>query len=207
MPNVVCFDFLVLCWCMLRERINDHKVRELAERVRQSENHFAFQMLFDVFWEPMYGYAASIVQDKAVAQDLVQEVWLDYWKRRKEIEVDNLKGYLYKAVRYKCYNHLRNAKFNRVHLEVAETIASEDAIGAHQAVLDLTAEINSILLTLPSRCQEIFRLSRINEYSNSDIAEMLNISQRTVENQISTVLRRLRRELSIVRLFTVFLGF
>lgn len=189
---------------MLREALNDQKVKELAEQVRQSENHVAFQMLFDVYWEPMYAYAASLVQENAIAQDLVQEVWMDYWKRRKEIEVDNLKAYLYKAVRYKCYNQLRDTKFNNVHIEVAEAMVYEDSMEAQYAVVDLTAEINAILAKLPNRCQEIFRLSRINEFANSDIAEMLNISQRTVENQISTVLRRLRRELSIVRFFMLF---
>lgn len=176
-------------------------IGKLADSVCESGNHVAFNLLFDLLWEPMYGYATSMVQDNALAQDLVQEIWLDYWNRRESIKVENLKGYLFKAVRYSCYKHLRDTKFNQLQLEVADALVFQNDIEKEELEADLINQVNSILSTLPSRCQEIFHMSRINDFSNKEIAQILNISKRTVENQISTVLRKLRRELSIVRTF------
>ncbi len=181
-------------------KIKMTSVKELAEQIRQSDQR-AFNKLFDLLWEPMFGYAASLIQDETAAQDLQQEVWIDYWKRRENIQTDNIKAYLYKAMRYKCYNYLRNNKIPDAHLELAETIGVEPAISANADVLDLNFRIDKILASLPQRCQEIFLLSRINELSNKEISQTLNISQRTVENQISLALRRLKKDLEIIRMF------
>ena len=183
---------------------DNEKIRKLANRVHDDANHDAFQQLFDLLWEPMFLYAASIIQETSIAKDLVQEVWMDYWVRHKNIEVDNLKAYLFKAIRYKCYNHLRDAKFNGLQIEIANQIMVQNDMETEDSLHDLTVKINAVLSKLPKKCQEIFQLSRINDFNNKDIAAMLDISQRTVENQISTALRSLRKELAIVRLFIPF---
>lgn len=175
-------------------------VKALAEQVKNSDQR-AFNKLFDLCWEPMFGYAASLIQDETVAQDLQQEVWIDYWKRRENIQTDNIKAYLYKAIRFKCYNYLRDNKIPTSHLEVAETIGIQPTISAKNDAIDLSIRIDKILSTLPQRCQEIFILSRMNDLSNKEISEDLNISQRTVENQISIALRKLKKDLEFVRMF------
>ncbi|UII20869.1 RNA polymerase sigma factor [Fulvivirga ligni] len=175
------------------------RIHELANLVKDSDQH-AFNSLFDLFWEPMQSYAYSLIQDDAIAQDLLQEVWIDYWKRRRDIHTDNIKGYLYKAIRYKCFNHLRNTKLSFIQLEIANAIAIEPTVIEEENVLELSLKVKSILSKLPPRCQEIFILSRINELNNMEISKGLNISQRTVENQISYALKHLRKELEIVRM-------
>ncbi|MEM9141760.1 MAG: sigma-70 family RNA polymerase sigma factor [Bacteroidota bacterium] len=177
-------------------------VRQYAESVQNSGDQMAFNALFDLLWEPMYGYAASILQYNALAQDLVQEIWLDYWNRRKHVDPTNIKAYLFKAVRFRCYRHLRDTKFNKLQLQAAMSLLSKNEIEEEESAVELMNQVNAILATLPSRCQEVFRLSRINDFSNTDIAQILSISQRTVENQISTVLRKLRKELSVARMHT-----
>lgn len=175
---------------------------ELARLIKGSDRK-AFNSLFDLCWEPMYTYAASLLQDDTVAEDLLQEVWLDYWKRREDIQTDNVKGYLYKAVRYKCYNYLRNNKIPTTLLETASSIAIEPTVTSYENLQDLSLQVETILAKLPPRCQEIFTLSRINQLDNREIAAQLNISSRTVENQLSVALRKLRKELAIVRLLAL----
>lgn len=148
----------------------------------------------------MYAYAASLIMDKALAEDLVQEVWIDYWQRKGEVEIQNIKPYLYRAVRYKCYNTLRDRKFNMIQIEVAMTVGEAPEMELQENVAELRKSIDSVLAELPKRCQEIFRLSRINQVSNREIAEKLKISQRSVENQLSLALRRLRKELATAHL-------
>ena len=89
---------------------------KLAKMINQSDRN-AFNSLFEMLWEPMYIYASSLIMDDSIAKDLVQEVWIDYWQRREAVEVENIKSYLFKAIRYKCYNALRDMKFNQTQIE------------------------------------------------------------------------------------------
>ena len=171
-----------------------------AQAVANSDKQ-AYNCLFELLWEPMYRYAASIVMDDNLAKDLVQEVWLDYWNRRKVLQVQNIKSYLYKAVRYQCYKKLRDTKFNSTQIEIANSLPSPSSVELEEDVVALYRKIELIISGLPNRCQEIFRLSRMNDYSNQQIAVALNISQRSVENNISLALRKLRKELAVVKLF------
>lgn len=178
----------------------NNSLDSLAKAVAKS-NKQAFNQLFELLWEPMYLYAASIVMDDNLAKDLVQEVWLDYWKRREVLKVQNIKSYLYKAVRFQCYKKLRDIKFNSNQLEVANSLPSPSSVELEEDVAALYSKIELILSGLPKRCQEIFRLSRMNDFSNQQIASTLNISMRSVENNISLALRKLRKELAVVKLF------
>lgn len=175
-------------------------LKEFPERIRNSDRK-AFNILFDLLWEPMYAYASAIIMDDAIAKDMVQEVWINYWQRREEVEILCIKSYLYKAIRYRCYNHLRDTKFNKTQIEAVHSVYITPKIELEEDLTELSERINDTISGLPERCQEIFRLSRINDISNREIAERLNISQRSVENQISLALRKLRKELSIAKLF------
>ncbi|TRZ44347.1 sigma-70 family RNA polymerase sigma factor [Robertkochia solimangrovi] len=169
-------------------------LEELSGLVADSDQH-AFNVLFDLLWDPMFAYAASLVLDSSIAKDLVQEVWIDYWQRREEVDIHNIKAYLYKAIRYRSYNALRNMKFNITQIEAANAVFIPSEVELEEDVIAMNNRIENVLATLPERCQEIFRLSRINQLSNREIALKLNISQRSVENQISLALRKLRREI------------
>ncbi|RUA15645.1 MAG: RNA polymerase sigma-70 factor [Flavobacteriia bacterium] len=178
---------------------NDKATPEkLAKMINQSDRN-AFNSLFGMLWEPMYIYASSLVMNDSTAKDLVQEVWIDYWQRRETIEVQNIKSYLFKAIRYKCYNALRDMKFNKIQIEVAHSVYIDSEVEMEADLADLSKRIDETISGLPKRCQEVFILSRVNHINNKEIAEKLNISQRSVENQISFALRKLRKELSTVK--------
>lgn len=172
----------------------------LEGRIKASDRH-AFDALFEMLWEPMYAYAASLLMDRALAKDLVQEVWIDYWQRKGEVNIRNVKSYLYRAIRYKCYNNLRDRKFNKIQIEAAHTVGVVAETELQEDVNELSRSIDKILSGLPKRCQEVFILSRVNQVCNREIAKKLNISQRSVENQLSFALRRLRKELAAIHSF------
>ncbi len=178
----------------------NNTLESLCAAVANSD-YRAYNQLFELLWEPMYLYAASIVMDDNLAKDIVQEVWLDYWNRRKVLQIQNIKSFLYKAVRFQCYKKMRDVKFNTTQLEIAHSLSWPSSIEQEEDLAALYRKVERILSDLPKRCQEIFRLSRMNDYSNQQIATSLNISQRSVENNISLALRKLRKELSIVKLF------
>lgn len=188
---------------MKMKKMDNNTIEDLLSRLKKSDEK-AFNTLFEILWKPMYSYACSIIMNESIAQDIVQDIWIDFWQRRHELDIKFLKAYLYKAIRYSCYNHLRNQKFNKIQLEVAHSISIESEVEKKHDVIELTTRINSVISNLPKRCQIIFRLSRVNNIENKEIAKKLDISQRSVENQISLALRELRKELAVAKSFFLF---
>lgn len=130
--------------------------------------------------------------DQSVAQDIVQEVWTDYWRRRAKIDPQYIKPYLFKAVRNSTYKHFRDAKLNDVQLDVLQSISTFPEIEQRYAAEDLSTTISTIIEGLPARCQEIFKLSKWDGLDNDEIAHQLGISKRSVENQLSVALKKVR---------------
>ena len=162
------------------------ELHTLHMRIQQGDR-LAFQKLFDLLWKPLYIYAQSIVMDEEAAKDLVQEVWIDYWRQ---------------AVRYKVYNYLRDRKFNTVQIEVIEDLLTDEIVIDDPATLQenfftTQSKLNRVLKSLPQRCREIFCLSREEGMTNTEIAIHYGISKRTVENQNTFALKKLREILGM----------
>ncbi|MDC6367644.1 MULTISPECIES: RNA polymerase sigma factor [Flavobacteriaceae] len=98
-------------------------IGELTKKVAVSDQK-AYNKLFNVLWDALYPYAASLIRNEIAAKDLIQDIWLDYWQRRNSIDPKHIKAYLSRAVRYKCHNYLRNNKFNNAQLETTNIIIS-----------------------------------------------------------------------------------
>jgi len=180
-------------------------VERWAEKVRNS-NQEAYKQLFEYFWETMATYATSIMEDDELAKDLLQDVWLDYWKRRKEVETENIKAYLYTALRNRCYKYLRDNKLSFAQKEVLDKIEYESNVDLeYDTVARRMSLIATSLEKLPKRCKEIFLLSRINGLTNQEIAQTYMITKKTVENQISLAQKKLRQDMKhITALFSIF---
>ncbi len=174
-----------------------YKDEMLLELISRGDRK-AFTCLFQRYWKDMYRSAWYVTQDQAISMDVVQEVFVWFWENREKWSVTNVQSYLQAAVKYKVANEIRNGKLrsaafegwkNRVMERRHVTCTGElEARELRQVILDFTGE-------LPPRCQEIFRLSRFEHLSNKEIADKLEISEKTVENQITIALRRLRTHL------------
>ncbi|WP_303398835.1 RNA polymerase sigma-70 factor [Zobellia uliginosa] len=170
----------------------------------RSGNQKAFKTLFDRYWEPMFVKANIILQDSAVAQDVVQDIWINLWNKREQLEIKNFESYISRSVRYGCYKYLRDSKFTVVQLQIIDSLplATTDIDNLYN--LEATQKvINESLEELPPRCQEIFTLSRIEDVPNEEIAIKLGISKRSVENQVSLALKVIRRHLAALHIFSI----
>lgn len=164
-------------------------------------NQKAFRKLFEMYWEPMFSKAKSIVMDENMAKDIVQDIWLNLWQKRAHSEIKNLEAYIFKSVRYGCYKYLRDNKYNTVQIQTIESLEFTVAPSVeNQHNLDATQfVIEKSLLELPPRCRQIFKLSRIESASNDEIASRLGISKRSVENQMSIAIKSIRQNLTIAQ--------
>lgn len=174
---------------------------ELAKRIANSDE-IAFSSLYNKLWEKLYVFAHSIIMNESEAKDVIQEVWLDYWKRRNEISTDNIEAYLHQAVRYKVYNTLRDIKFNKVQLEVCDELSMDAPVELNHDLDETNLRLNYYINLLPAKCREIFTLSRFEGLDNEEIADKIGISKRTVENQLSIALKSIRNNMEkVVSLF------
>ncbi len=175
--------------------LSDEKIKEiqtLAHKVKSS-NRLAFNKLFDMLWESHFIFAKSLIIDESNAKDIVQDTWVDFWNNRKKIEnPDTILGYLHTTIRFKVYNHFRNNKLHRENLEIVETYTYTSDIELQHNLEDKQYRLNETLKDLTPRCKEIFKLSRFENLNNSDIASQLGISKRSVENQLSFALKKLK---------------
>lgn len=185
---------------MENSSIMEHVVdKELFERIR-SGDEVAFQELFTKYWELLYRLAYKILRDEGMAEDMVQEVFISVWERRKHILNSNIKAYLSQSVKFQVFKQLKKSQLQQVHIDAIEsiTLVSNDTSESDVNIKELTNEIETVLGTLPNRCREIFYMSRSEQLTNKEIATRLGISIRTVETQISIALKHLRNSLSYI---------
>lgn len=158
-------------------------------------NEDIFRSLFDEYYTPLYRFCLQFVRNTEVAEDIVQEQFISLWERRYKIIIHtSFKSYLYKAVRNRSIDHLKG-RFNQVSFEyesapglVIENINPHSNM-ENKELMDL---IQKAIESLPEKCYTIFSMSRFGEFSNKEIAAHLNISVKTVENQITIALKKLR---------------
>lgn len=152
------------------------------------------QQLFQRFQPMLVAYACQYLRSEEDAREAVQDVFMGVWNNREHLQLDeSLKPYLYTATRNKALNYLNRRRLAAVSIEEAPVYASEGPkVEAVMEAEELKALIYDEVRRLPERCREIFLLSRREGLSNREIAERLSVSEKTVENQMTIALKRLR---------------
>ena len=175
--------------------------------MKNAENHIikgirsgrerAYEELFTEYYRPLSVFALKYVGDLETAKEIVQNLFVHlYETRRTLIVTTSLKSYLFQAVRNRCLNHIKQIQIQRIHLDhyQFEQEEAEDMETKIRAT-ELEYRIFGIIENLPPQTNNIFTMSRVKGLTNSEIAEKLEISKRTVETQISNALKALRKNL------------
>lgn len=136
------------------------------------------------------------MNDPDVAEDLVQDFFVRLWTDSSKMEItSSLRSYFFTSIKNRAVNHLKHIKIKEKFGVHAMNGANEEYSNWELTEPELTELIEKGMQKLPLRCREIFILSRFEGKNNGKIAEMLGISKRTVELQISNALKILRTEL------------
>lgn len=171
---------------------------ELYSAVKSGDRK-AFNQLYDRYWETMYKKAYSYLHDTEAAGEIVNDIFLNIWLKRDQLQIITFQNYLLASARYRVYNQLKAKKRQPLlYIENYDELPNTPVVAMREETLlssELNQQVNRLLDHLPKRCREIFLLSRVNHLSNAEIAEKLAISKRSVENQLSVAVKHLRSNL------------
>jgi RNA polymerase sigma-70 factor (ECF subfamily) len=168
---------------------------DILEKLK-SKDEKAFELVFRMYYPDLCGFAIKYVQRQDLAEEMVQDVFYKLWEKLDSLVISsNLKSYLYTSVRNAAFNHFKHQEVVNAY-EAASVAFQRDTSTAVDVleVKELQTQIDSAINRLPERCREVFNLSRIEGKSYKEIAAQLEISVKTVENQMGKALKTLRVE-------------
>lgn len=173
---------------------------QLTLRIKLGD-HQAFELLFRMYYVRLCAFSNKFLNDTEESRETVQEVFTKIWEGRNELDPeDSIKAYLFKITHNLSINKLRRKKVELKYTEIYKLVYIEhEEISAHESLIakELENQIFNSINKLPVKCRKIFELSRNEGLKYREIADVLKISIKTVETQMSKALRSLKDELSI----------
>lgn len=175
----------------MKQTESEH-IQALAEAVRQSDRK-AFDDLFRDLYPQLVGFSVKYTRDKAASCDIAQEAFVKLWQLRSNIDPNqSLKAYMFKSVKNRSLNWLRKRANQNISMDEYEMEQTEvkSEVGVNSQ--ELAEMFTQWIQRLPARQQEAFELSRFEGLDHDEIADVMEVSPKTVNNHIVTALRYLR---------------
>ncbi|MFC3198759.1 sigma-70 family RNA polymerase sigma factor [Parapedobacter deserti] len=167
------------------------------EAVRKNDDRKLFGRLYRRHWEKLYALAWTRTKDEAVAQDIVQDVFVNLWERRKDIVIQtSIVQYLTGALKYRLIDYFHSEQvrlrvFDHVMAQMDTLMGQPDSVWSHQEVETI---FDDELQRMPENMRKSFLL-RLDNQSTPDIARRLNLAEQTVSNLLTEATKRLRKNL------------
>ncbi|TKC08083.1 sigma-70 family RNA polymerase sigma factor [Pedobacter polaris] len=181
--------------------------QDLLGLIRDSD-YAAFEELHRRYYQQLFLLAAKKIGDQDEAYDLLQEMFIELWEKRATFSISNpLQNYLKNRLWFKLSGYFRTRGFKEKHFRnfvdflqqqhtttpYMDEMEIREVDLQYEAVMEV---INRTIAEMPDKMREVFLLSRNNEHTIAEIAEKLEISPKTVKNQINIALNRIRRAVS-----------
>ena len=159
-------------------------------------NEDADKQLFVKYYSPLCEFASQYIADED-SEELVQDLMLFIWEKREELFIESsLKSYLFTSTKHRCLNAIKKQIYHeRIHTVLYEKIKDQFEDPDYYFVNELADNIQKAINELPENYRETFTLSRFGEQTNAEIAQVLDISIKTVEYRITQSLKILRVKL------------
>lgn len=179
---------------------------ELQKRI-QSKDEKAFRELYNRYWDKVFVICHNRIHNLDVAQDIVQDIFMSLWNHRELGSIQNIESYLYQACKFavikEYHKYARYDSLDSVGFGILDQVEELDLDAVLEAKF-LKDLLQAEVERLPEKTKIIFNYSRIDNLNSREIAEKLNISPRTVENQLSNALKVLRKFLKNLNFFVIF---
>jgi RNA polymerase sigma-70 factor (ECF subfamily) len=178
-------------------QVKNLKENLLLERLK-ADDQSALKILFDLYFKTLTHISFRLCRDTQVAEDVAQDVFISFWKKRNDITIEKaILPYLKRMTINKSLAHIRKEQRRN---QLDDNLPSDDLYhtDVEESVLtqELQEQVAIAIEDLPTQCSHIFKLSRMEGMSYAEIASTLDISKKTVENQMGKALKKLRISLS-----------
>jgi len=165
---------------------------QLFHRIKQGDKK-SFEELFSLYYDALCNFAYLFVQDTQVAEEAVSDVFVNIWRKKEQIHIElNLKSYLYKSTKNAVISYTRKKKLNIVNIDDYKDASGIETPETLLLKSEKREHLNKILQTLPKKAGLVFRMHKVDGMKYREIAEVLGISEKTVENHMGNSLRHLR---------------
>jgi RNA polymerase sigma-70 factor, ECF subfamily len=186
------FDYKNVETATQGSNVNNRNV-EIVELLKAG-NPKSIDLLFENYYNYLCGVAFRMIEDNSYAEDIVQDLILNLWNKRENLDIKiSLGAYLKRATINRSLNYLRSN-----HNKLEDSITAPDVVSQDKGSQDimeqteLESQIHNIIEQLSPKCKIVFKMSRFEEMTYQEIAETLSLSVKTVENHIAKALKILR---------------
>lgn len=179
------------------------KNEQLILNVKNGQKE-AFSELFSLYGPKIYRFALNYLKDKPDAEELMQDVFLKIWEKRELLDpAQNIKAYIFKVAVNSIYDHIRKKNLEKAFADFSSHNYQPGTESLWHEVIwnDMLSRLNSLIDRMPEQRRMIFLLSREEGMSNQQIADKLNLSKRTVENQIYRATQYLKEHMGTDTVF------
>ena len=181
----------------MKKNVSNEEFFIIQRMVEGDEN--AFKYFFDTYYDDLCNFVNGYLRDETLSEDIVQSIFIYLWENRDSLlSNSSIKSYLYTASKNKSLNYLRDEK-NKHRIEgalFAQTESfSDESADRYLEFEELKTILSRAVEVLPTQCKTIYQLSRDEGLSQKEIAEKLGITMKTVENQMTIAIRKIKEHL------------
>ena len=175
-------------------------ITQLLKNICQSDDQKSFEEFYKLFYERLLNFCMHYIKHKESAEELVSDVFVQLWMKRKDLShIQNMETYLFIAVKNRSLNHLR--QFSKYRVIYLEDTGIYQLVNTHNPEKELEKKeflfkMDEVVNSLPFQCKIIFNLIKEEGLKYKEVAEILNLSPRTVETQLVRAMKKLDKVIS-----------
>ena len=176
------------------------EIKNLQKRIYLESDEKAFGQLYMAFMPNLLQFALSIIKNKELAEEIVSDVFIRVWQNRDNLStIENLRLYLYISTKNTSLNYL-SRHFRKEVVSLDEMTVATSAVNYNPEQILITSElvnrINAAIAMLPTRCKLVFKLAKEDGLKYNEIAQLLNISVKTIDNQMAIAVKKIGKAIN-----------
>lgn len=184
---------------------SSYNEKELTDLLRSGDT-FAFTEIYNRYWNKLTAVAYNYTRDKSSAKEIVQELFVGVWNRRETLHIQNLDAYLGTAAKFAVFKQVERERRRR-EIEAKEHRQDDFSLDEQQIELKFLQEyISGLVEQLPEKCRLVFNYSRMQGMTIPEIANEMNIAEKTVEGHLTKGIKTLKLNLKDSGLLVIAVG-
>lgn len=187
-------------------QLSQQEIINHLQEIAHHDSHADFQIVYNHYYNKLFHQALSYLKEPELVQELISDVFVALWQSRKILDkIENPDAYFFIALKHARYKFIQKYYKEQHELLIEELpeISSSSISDTEIIEKELNNKYQTALQKLPPRCAEVFRLVREEKKKYQEVAEIMNISVKTVDNQMNKAVKILYNELK-EHLFSVF---